>query len=111
LFYVYIAFGTGFGILVLRGFFRTIPEEIDDAAMIDGCNRWQLFVRIILPISKPAIATLFIIDFLGTWNEFILASVIIYDNKMKTVPTGLMNFVGERMCSGGKPNRFLRLEN
>ena len=89
LFYVYIGFGTGFGILILRGFFKTIPEELDDAAKIDGCNRWQLFTRIILPISKPAIATLFIIDFLGTWNEFILASVIIYDNNMKTVSPAL----------------------
>ncbi|THB67395.1 MAG: carbohydrate ABC transporter permease [Spirochaetaceae bacterium] len=101
LFYIYIAFGTGFGILILRGFFLTIPTEIDDAAMIDGCGRWQLFLRIILPISKPAIATLFIIDFLGTWNEFILASVIIYDDKMKTVPTGLMNFVGEYSTNNG----------
>ena len=101
LFYVYIGFGTGFGILILRGFFRTIPEELDDAAKIDGCNRWQLFTRIILPISKPAIATLFIIDFLGTWNEFILASVIIYDNNMKTVSTGLMNFIGEYSTNQG----------
>ena len=101
LFYVYIGFGTGFGILILRGYFKTIPAELDDAAKIDGCSRWQLFFRIILPISKPAIATLFIIDFLGTWNEFILASVIIYDNKMKTVSTGLMNFIGEYSTNQG----------
>ncbi|MBE2223009.1 MAG: carbohydrate ABC transporter permease [Anaerolineae bacterium] len=101
LFYVYIGFGIGFGILILRGFFKTIPEELDDAAKIDGCNRWQLFTKIILPISKPAIATLFIIDFLGTWNEFILASVIIYDNNMKTVSTGLMNFIGEYSTNQG----------
>lgn len=101
LFYAYVAFGTGFGILVLRGFFNTIPGEIDDAAMIDGCNRWQLFTRIILPMSKPAIATLFIIDFLGTWNEYLLSSVIIHDNSMKTVSTGLMNFVGEHNIDHG----------
>jgi raffinose/stachyose/melibiose transport system permease protein len=101
LFLVYIGFGTGFGILILRGFFRTIPSEIDDAAMIDGSGKWQLFTRIILPMSMPAIATLFIIDFLGTWNEFILASVIIYDNDMKTVSTGLMNFVGEYSTDHG----------
>jgi raffinose/stachyose/melibiose transport system permease protein len=52
-------------------------------------------------MSMPAIATLFIIDFLGTWNEFILASVIIYDNNMKTVSTGLMNFVGEYSTNHG----------
>ena len=81
--------------MVLRGFFKTIPSELDDAAKIDGCSRFQLLFRIILPIAKPAIATLFIMDFLGTWNEYVLASAIINDNKMKTVPTGLMNFVGE----------------
>jgi len=101
LFYAYVAFGTGFGILVLRGFFNTIPRELDDAARIDGCNRWMLFTKIILPIAKPALATLFIIDFLGTWNEYLLSSVIIYDSKMKTVPTGLMNYVGEHTTDYG----------
>ena len=52
-------------------------------------------------MSMPAIATLFIIDFLGTWNEFILASVVIYDNNMKTVSTGLMNFIGEYSTNYG----------
>jgi raffinose/stachyose/melibiose transport system permease protein len=101
LFFAYVGFGTGFGILILRGFFKTIPSELDDAAKIDGCGRFQLFFKIILPIAKPAIATLFIMDFLGTWNEFILASVIINDNKMKTVSTGLMNFVGENFTDTG----------
>lgn len=101
LFYAYVAFGTGFGVLVLRGFFNTIPRELDEAAIIDGCNRWQLFTKIILPISKPALATLFIIDFLGTWNEYLLASVIIHDNSMRTVSTGILNFVGEHSTDHG----------
>ena len=101
LFYVYIGFGTGFGILILRGYFKTIPIELDEAAIMDGCNRWQLFFKVILPISMPALGTLFIIDFLGTWNEFILASVIIYDTNMKTVSTGLMNFIGEYSVNQG----------
>jgi raffinose/stachyose/melibiose transport system permease protein len=101
LFYAYIAFGTGFGILVLRGYFNTLPREIDDAAKIDGCNTWMLFTQIILPMSKPALATLFIIDFLGTWNEYLLSSVIIHDSKMKTISTGLMNFVGEHNTDQG----------
>jgi raffinose/stachyose/melibiose transport system permease protein len=106
LFYVYIGFGISYGILVFRGFFRTIPKDIDDAAVIDGCNKWRLFWNIILPISKPAIATLVITDFLATWNEYILAMVIINDNNKKTVPVGLMTFVGEHgtdyglLCAG-----------
>jgi raffinose/stachyose/melibiose transport system permease protein len=106
LFYVYIGFGISYGILVLRGFFRTIPRDIDDAAAIDGCNKWRLLWNIILPISKPAIATLVIADFLATWNEYLLAMVIINDNNKKTVPVGLMTFVGEHgtdyglLCAG-----------
>ncbi|MFV0504553.1 MAG: carbohydrate ABC transporter permease [Lachnospirales bacterium] len=106
LFYVYVGFGISFGILIFRGFFKGIPKEIDEAADIDGCNKWQIFSKIILPISKPAIATLIITDCLSTWNEYLLASVIINDNAKKTVPVGLMTFVGEHgtdyglLCAG-----------
>jgi raffinose/stachyose/melibiose transport system permease protein len=106
LFYVYIGFGISYGILVLRGFFRTIPKELDEAAIIDGCTKLQLFWKIIIPVAKPAIATLVITDFLATWNEYLLAMVIINDNAKKTVPVGLMTFVGEHgtdygyLCAG-----------
>jgi raffinose/stachyose/melibiose transport system permease protein len=106
LFYVYIGFGISYGILVLRGFFRTIPKELDEAAIIDGCSKFQLFWKIIIPVAKPAIATLIITDFLATWNEYLLAMVIINDNSKKTVPVGLMTFVGEHgtdygyLCAG-----------
>lgn len=106
LFYVYVGFGISYGILILRGFFKGIPKDIDEAALIDGCNKWQLFWRIILPIAKPAVATLVITDFLATWNEYLLASVIINDNALKTVPVGIMTFVGEHgtdygyLCAG-----------
>ncbi len=106
LFYVYIGFGISYGILILRGFFLGIPKDIDEAAYIDGATKWQTFIRIILPIAKPAVATLLITDFLATWNEYLLATVIINDNKLKTVPVGLMTFVGEHgtdygyLCAG-----------
>lgn len=106
LFYAYIGFGISYGILIFRGFFRGIPKDIDEAAYIDGCSKWRLFWNIILPIGKPAIATVFITDFLATWNEYLLASVIINDNAKKTIPVGLMTFVGEHttdysyLCAG-----------
>ncbi|MGB8454522.1 MAG: carbohydrate ABC transporter permease [Anaerocolumna sp.] len=106
LFYVYVGFGISYAILILRGFMKGIPKDIDEAACIDGCNKWQLFIRIIFPISKPAVATLLITDFLATWNEYLLASVIINDNAKKTIPVGLMTFVGEHgtdygyLCAG-----------
>ena len=106
LFYVYVGFGLSYCILIMRGFMLGIPKDLDEAAYIDGCNKWQLFWRVILPVAKPAIATLFITDFLSTWNEYLLASVIINDNKLKTVPVGIMTFVGEHgtdygyLCAG-----------
>lgn len=106
LFYVYVGFGISYGILILRGFFLAIPRDIDEAAYIDGCSKWRLFWNIILPIAKPAVATLVITDFLSTWNEYLLASVIINDNSKKTVPIGIMTFVGEHgtdyglLCAG-----------
>jgi raffinose/stachyose/melibiose transport system permease protein len=106
LFFVYVGFGISFGILILRGFFKTIPRDIDAAASIDGCGKLRLFWSVILPVAKPAVATLFISDFLATWNEYLLASVIINDNAKKTVPVGIMTFVGEHgtdygyLCAG-----------
>ncbi len=106
LFYVYIGFGISFGILILRGFFIGIPKDIDEAAYIDGASKWKTFIKVILPIAKPAIVTLLITDFLSTWNEYLLATVIINDNNYKTVPVGLMTFVGEHgtdygyLCAG-----------
>ncbi|WP_123041124.1 carbohydrate ABC transporter permease [Cohnella candidum] len=96
IFLIYVGFGIPFGILILRGFFRTIPKELDEAALIDGCGDLGKFFRIILPLSIPAIATLIIFDFMATWNEFLLAQIFITDDTMKTITTGLMSFRGER---------------
>ncbi|GBF74940.1 ABC transporter permease [Paenibacillus sp. 598K] len=92
---VYLGFGIPFGILILRGFFRSIPKEIDEAALIDGCGDTGKFFRIILPLSMPAIATLFIFDFMATWNEFLLAQIFITKDTMRTITTGLLAFRGE----------------
>lgn len=95
LIYAYIGFGIPLGTLIFRGFFNGIPKELDQAALIDGCNSWRLYSTIILPLAKPAIATVFIIDFLHTWNEFMVQSVLITRDSMKTVPNGLLSFFGE----------------
>ncbi|MFC5451278.1 carbohydrate ABC transporter permease [Paenibacillus aestuarii] len=92
---IYIGFGIPFGILILRGFFRTIPKELDEAALIDGCGDIGKFFRVIIPLSMPAIATLVIFDFMATWNEFLLAQIFITKDTMKTITTGLMAFRGQ----------------
>ncbi|TDF99839.1 carbohydrate ABC transporter permease [Paenibacillus piri] len=92
---LYIGFGLPFAILVLRGFFRSIPRELDEAAKMDGCSDFGIYWRIIMPIAMPAVATLVILDFLHTWNEFLLAQIFIISDELRTVPSGLMNFKGE----------------
>lgn len=92
---VYIGFGLPFGILVMRGFFRSIPKEIDESARLDGCNNMRLFWSILTPIARPAVATLVILDFLSSWNEYLFSSLLITTDKLRTVPAGLLSFFGE----------------
>jgi raffinose/stachyose/melibiose transport system permease protein len=91
----YVAFGLPLQILVLRGFFRLVPSELLEAARVDGANEFTIFWRIMLPLSVPALAALAIIDALATWNEFLLALVLISSKDQRTVPLGLMQFQGE----------------
>jgi raffinose/stachyose/melibiose transport system permease protein len=91
----YIAFGLPLQILVLRGFFKLIPGEILEAARIDGASEFTIFRRIVLPLSVPALAALFILDSLSTWNEFLMALVLTSAKAARTVPLGLLAFQGE----------------
>lgn len=99
LFFPYIAFGLPFQIMVCRGFFRGIPTELIDSARIDGCSEFRIYWNIVLPLAKPAIAALFIIDFLATWNEFLMALIFIHSDESKTIPLGLMLFQGQYASS------------
>jgi raffinose/stachyose/melibiose transport system permease protein len=91
----YVAFGLPFQIFVLRGFFRLIPTELIEAARIDGASELRVFRSIMLPLSLPALAALAIIDVLATWNEFLIALVLISSRDSRTVPVGLLQFQGE----------------
>ncbi|NJN84613.1 MAG: carbohydrate ABC transporter permease [Caldilineaceae bacterium] len=91
----YVVFGLPFQIFVMRGFFRTVPSELLEAARMDGSSEWGAFWRILMPLSAPALATLFIIDALATWNELLMALVLISASKWRTVPAGLLQFQGE----------------
>lgn len=91
----YVVFGLPFQIFVMRGFFRTVPSELLEAARLDGATEWGNFWRILMPLSAPALATLFIIDALSTWNELLMALVLISANESRTVPVGLLQFQGQ----------------
>ncbi|MEV5027414.1 carbohydrate ABC transporter permease [Paenibacillus sp. LPE1-1-1.1] len=82
-----------FAILMFRGFFDTIPKEIEEAAWMDGCNRWTTFSRIVLPISGPGIAAVTIFTILLTWNDYIIANIFIKNEALMTVPVGLQMFM------------------
>jgi raffinose/stachyose/melibiose transport system permease protein len=91
----YVVFGLPFQIFVMRGFFRTVPSELLEAARLDGASELGIFWRILMPLSVPALATLFIIDALATWNELLIALVLISATESRTVPAGLLQFQGQ----------------
>jgi len=84
-----------FGIFLLRQFFRSIPDELQDAARIDGCSRLRFLWQIVVPLSKPAIMTVALLKFLGSWNAFLWVLIMTNSNKMRTVPVGLTLFSSE----------------
>jgi raffinose/stachyose/melibiose transport system permease protein len=89
---LYIGFGVPFGVLVMRGFFRTVPTAIIEAARIDGCSWFRIFYRIALPLAVPAVVSLCILDGVATWNEFILAQIFLRSDENRTLPLGLVQF-------------------
>lgn len=95
LFFPYIAFGLPFQIMVMRGFFLTVPNELIDAARIDGSAEAQIFFGIMIPLAVSALAALVILDFLATWNEFLMALIFLQSPKNETLPLGLMYFQGQ----------------
>lgn len=78
-----------FGVFFMRQFFVSLPIELEDAAAIDGANRWQIFVRIILPLARPAIATLAMLAFLTNWNDFLWPVYVLFSPDLQTLPAGL----------------------
>jgi len=91
----YLAFGIPFEVLVLQSFFRQVPNEIVEAARIDGASNWRIFWTIMLPLSAPALVTVGILDAVSTWNELLFALIILNSDAHKTIPVGLLNFQGQ----------------
>jgi multiple sugar transport system permease protein len=89
---------TAFGTFLLRQFFMTIPQELSDAARIDGASDWQIYWRVILPLSKPVLASLAILAFVGSWNDYESPLVMLTSDQNFTIPLGLTNYIDD---SGG----------
>ncbi|MCB6202135.1 carbohydrate ABC transporter permease [Extibacter muris] len=90
----YVATSISFNTLLLVGYLKALPSEIDEAAIIDGCNIWDLMFRIILPMTKPVIATIVIFNVLYIWNEFPFASVMLREASDYTLSMGASFFKG-----------------
>lgn len=87
---------SAFGIFLMRQFFLSLPKEVEEAAAIDGANRLQTFLRIVLPLAKPAIATLAIFTLLSSWNDLIWPLIAINNDNLFTIQLGISNFQGTR---------------
>lgn len=86
------AFGLPITIVILRPFMRAIPAELEDAAVIDGCTRLGFFWRVLVPLSRPALTTVSIIAFVGSWNAFLLPLLVLSDPNTWTLPLGVANY-------------------
>jgi multiple sugar transport system permease protein len=78
-----------FGVFFLRQFFLALPQELEEAALLDGANRFQIFTRIVLPLSKPALATLALLSFLTNYNDFLWPIYVLFNPESLTLPPGL----------------------
>lgn len=91
---VYLGFGAGLAVFMFTGFMRSIPLEIEEAAMIDGCTPLQTFFKIVMPISKPTCVTITILQAMWIWNDYLLPSLVLDQRKYKTIPMAVQYLKG-----------------
>lgn len=94
---VYVSIQLPLTMYILEGFFAQIPQDLFDAAKIDGCSDLNIFWQLTLPVGLPAIATTVILNFINLWNEFLFAVVLITDEEKRTLPLGIQRFMGDQM--------------
>ena len=92
---VYATTAVPFSVWTLKGYFDTSPRELEEAALLDGCSRWQTFWLVILPLARPAISVVGLFSFMTAWNEFILAATLMGDPRSFTLPVVLQRYVDD----------------
>ena len=90
-----IAFGLPANILILRGFFASVPLELEEAAAIDGCGTFGFFWRILLPLVRPALAAVVVLTMVASWNNFLLPLLVLNSEQLYTLPLGIMQYQGQ----------------
>ncbi len=101
LIFAYSVSSIPFSIWILKGYYDTVPEELEEAAMIDGVSKLSAFYRIILPLSTPALAIVFLFNFMSAWNDFLLARIMLQRESMLTWPLGLQSLQGQFQTEWG----------
>jgi ABC-type glycerol-3-phosphate transport system permease component len=96
---VYLGFFLPTSVWIAKGFFDAIPRELEEAALIDGCSPIGGLVRIIMPLSIPGLAAVFLLTFVGVWNEFIAGYLLITKNTLKPVMFGMYDFLGQNLIN------------
>lgn len=91
----YVAFSLPQGMFLMTGFIQSVPKELEEAAVMDGCGIYRIVFQIITPLLKPSIATVAIMTFLNNWNEFMMASTYLSKPTWKTLPFSVLEFTGE----------------
>lgn len=92
---MYLGFGSGLAIFLYHGFIKSIPVELEEAAIIDGCSPFGVFWRIVFPLLKPITVTLVILNSLWIWNDFLLPLLVLQDTNLRTIPLATFYFFGE----------------
>ena len=93
---VYLGGAIGFNTWLMKGFFDTVPRDLDESAMLDGASPWQTFTTIILPLVRPVLAVIFMLSFIGTYGDFLMARVLLTNTQKYTVAVGLSLFIGQQ---------------
>lgn len=104
-----IAFGLPTNILILRGFFAAVPLELEEAAMIDGCSIFGFFWRILLPLTRPALAAVVVLAMVGSWNNYLLPLLVLNDELRYTLPLGIMQYQGQFGTDWARVMAFISL--
>jgi arabinogalactan oligomer/maltooligosaccharide transport system permease protein len=92
LFLIYSSTALPFCVWQMKAYYDTIPKELEEAAVLDGCSRWLTFYKIILPVSAPALVITALFSFMASWSEYVIAAVVLQDPQMYTLPLGLRSF-------------------
>ncbi|MBN1287562.1 MAG: carbohydrate ABC transporter permease [Anaerolineae bacterium] len=98
---VYTAGPLAFNTFLLRGFFESLPRELEESALMDGANHLTIFLRILIPLSTPALSTVAVFSFLGAWDEYIWALTVLTDAEKRTLPIAIANFRGVHATDWG----------